>query len=151
MTKTATKTAEIAEFPAFDASQASDQFRAFAEKSVEQSKEAYARLKAGAEDAQKVLEETFEQARAAGTELSLKSIAAMRANAEADFAHLEALVGIKSVSELFELQTSFLRKRFETMVEQAKDLQSVSTKAAEDVVKPAKNAFEKSLKELKVA
>jgi phasin len=151
MTKTATKSAEIAEFPAFDASQANDQLRAFAEKSVEQSKEAYARLKAGAEDAQKVLEETFEQARAAGTELSLKSIAAMRANAEANFAHLEALVGIKSVSELFELQTSFLRKRFETMVEQAKDLQSVSSKAAEDVVKPAKNAFEKSLKELKAA
>jgi phasin len=151
MTKTATKSAEIAEFPAFDASQASDQFRAFAEKGVEQSKEAYAKLKAGAEDAQKVLEETFEQARAAGTELSLKSIAAMRANAEANFAHLEALVGIKSVSELFELQTAFLRKRFETMVEQVKDLQSVSTKAAEDVVKPAKNAFEKSLKELKVA
>jgi phasin len=151
MTKTATKSAEIAEFPAFDASQASDQFRAFAEKGVEQSKEAYAKLKAGAEDAQKVLEETFEQARAAGTELSLKSIAAMRANAEANFAHLEALVGIKSVSELFELQTAFLRKRFETMVEQVKDLQSVSTKAAEDVVKPAKNAFEKSLKELKAA
>lgn len=151
MSKTATRTAEIAEFPAFDASQATDQFRAFTEKGVEQSKEAYARLKTGAEEAQKALEATFEQARAAGSDLSLKSIAAMRANAEASFAHIESLVGVKSVSEFLELQTAFLRKGFETAVEQAKEFQSASSKAAEQVAKPAKAAFEKSLKELNVA
>jgi len=151
MSKTATKSAEITEFPAFDAGQATDQFRAFAEKGVEQSKEAYARLKNGAEEAQKVLEATFEQARSAGNELSLKSLAALRANTEAGFAHVEALLGVKSVAELLELQGSFLRKRFETLVEQTKELQAASSKAAEDVVKPAKAAFEKSLKDIKVA
>ena len=151
MTKTATKTAEITEFPAFDASQATDQFRVFAEKGVEQSKEAYAKLKTGAEEAQKVAEATFEQAKSASTELSLKSIAAMRAAAEANFAHLEAVMGVKSLSELIELQTSFLRKGVEMMVEQSKDFQAASTKAAEDVSKPVKAALEKSMKELKVA
>jgi len=151
MTKAANKTAETAEFPAFDASQATEQLRAFAEKGVEQSKEAYAKLKSGAEEAQKVLEATYEQARAAGTELSLKSIAAMRANTESGFAHLEALFGVKSVSELVELQSAFLRKSFESAVEQSRDLQAASTKAAEEVIKPAKTAFEKSLKELKIA
>ena len=151
MTKTSTKTAETVEFPTFDADKATDQFRAFAEKGVEQSKEAYARLKDGAESAQKTLEVTFETARAAGTELSLKSIAALRVNAEAGFSHLEALVGARSLSEVIELQTSFLRKQVETAVEQAKDLQATSSKAATDVSKPFKDAFEKSIKELKAA
>ncbi len=151
MTKTATKLAETIEFPAFNTTQATDQFRAFAEKGVEQSKEAYAKLKSGAEEAQKVIEATYESAKTAGNELSLKSIAALRSSTEAGFSHLEALAGVKSVSEVIELQTSFLRKSFEMLVEQAKDFQSVSSKAVEEVAKPAKTAFEKAVKELKIA
>jgi phasin len=145
------KVSETIEFPSFDANKASDQFRAFTEKGVEQSKEAYAKLKVGAETAQKALESSFETAKSAGSDLSLKTIAALRANAETDFAHLEALVGVTSVSELFELQTSYFRKRVELAVSQAKDLQSASAKAAEEVVKPVKGVFEQSFKELKVA
>ena len=146
-----TKTAKAAEFPTFDAEKATDQFRAFAEKGVEQSKEAYAKLKTGAENAQKALESTFETAKNAGSEFSLKSIAAARSNAEAGFSHLEALVGAKSLSEVIELQTAFVRKAFETAIEQTKDLQAASTKAAEEVSKPLKDVFEKSVKDLKVA
>ena len=82
MTKTATKTGETVEFPTFDAGQATEQFRVIAEKGVEQSKEAYAKVKNGMEDAQKVFENTFETARAASSDLSLKSIAALRAGVE---------------------------------------------------------------------
>lgn len=154
MAKTAEKVADTfgnVEFPTFDTSKATDQIRAFAEKGVEQSKEAYSKLKTGAEETQKVLETTFETAKTASNDLSLKTISAMRANAEAGFSHLEALIGAKSLSEVIELQTSFLRKRVEVTVEQAKDLQAVSTKAAEDVAKPIKAIFEKAFKELKVA
>jgi phasin len=154
MSKTATKTTEFGEnveFPTFDASKATDQFRAIAEKGVEQTKETYAKLKTGAEDAQKAFESTFETARTASSDLSLKTISALRANAEAGFSHLEALVGVKSVSELVELQTAFMRKGIETAVEQAKDLQAASSKAAEEVAKPIKGVFEKALSELKVA
>ena len=147
----AAKPADVMEFPTFDATAATDQFRAFAEKGVEQTKEAYSKMKANAEDAQKVLESTFETARSASSDLSLKSIAAMRANSEAAFSHLEALVGVKSVSEFLELQTGYLRKRVEMTVEQAKDMQALSSKAAEEVGKPIKDAFEKAMKELKVA
>ena len=145
------KVSETIEFPSFDASKATDQFRAFTEKGVEQSKEAYAKLKAGADNAQKALESSFETAKSAGSDLSLKTIAALRANAETDFAHLEALLGVASVSELFELQTAYLRKRVELAVNQVKELQSASAKAAEEVAKPVKDVFEKSFKELKVA
>jgi phasin len=146
-----TKTAENVEFPSFDASKATDQIRAFAEKGVEQSKEAYAKLKTGAEETQKALESTYETAKTVSNDLSLKTISALRANAEAGFSHLEALIGAKSLSEVVELQTAFLRKRVEMTVEQTKDLQSLTTKAATDVSKPVKDAFEKTLKELKVA
>jgi phasin len=151
MAKAAEKIENTVEFPSFDTSKATDQLRAMAEKGVEQSKEAYAKLKTGAEEVQKVAESTYETARAAGTDLSLKTIAAMRANAEASFAHLEQLVAVKSLSEFVELQSAFLRKRIEMTIEQAKDLQAASSKAAEDVAAPAKGAFEKAFKELKVA
>lgn len=143
--------ANTVEFPTFDADKASDQFRAFAEKGVEQSKEAYAKLKVGAESAQKAIESTLETVKTTGGDLSLKSIAAARANAEAGFSHLEALVGAKSLSEVIELQTSFMRRSFETVVEQAKDFQVSTTKAAEDLSKPFKDVFEKAATELKVA
>ena len=154
MSKITGKTAdtiENVEFPTFDASKATDQFRAFADKGVEQSKEAYTKMKSGAETTQKALESTFETTKTAGNDVSLKTIAAMRANAEAGFSHLEALLSVKSVSEFVELQTAFLRKSVETTVEQAKELQAVTTKAAEDVSKPMKNVFEKTITELKVA
>ena len=141
----------IVEFPTFDASKATDQFRAFAEKGVEQSKEVYAKVKAGAEDAQKAMETTFETVKSAGNDMSLKTIAAMRANSEAGFTHLESLLGARSLSEVVELQTAFFRKSFETAVEQAKELQSIGSKAAEDVSKPVKSAFEKAMKDVKLA
>jgi phasin len=108
-------------------------------------------VKNGMEDAQKVFESTFETAKTASNDLTLKSIAALRANAEANFAHMEALAGVKSLSEVMELQTAYMRKSYEMMVEQAKDFQAASTKAAEDVAKPTKTAFEKAMKEFKVA
>lgn len=151
MAKMTDKTSETIEFPTFDASKATDQFRAFTEKGVEQSKDAYAKMKTNAEGAQKAIETSFETAKSVGNTMSLKTIAAMRANAEADFAHMEALSGVTSISDFFELQTSYLRKRVEMMVEQTKEMQSVTAKAAEEVSKPVKDVFEKSFKELKVA
>lgn len=148
MSKTAKDTIE---FPSFDASKATEQLRDFTDKGIEQTKEVYSKLKSGAEDAQKTFESTYETARATGADLSLKTISAMRANADAAFSHLEALVGVKSVSEFIELQTAWMRKSMESAVEQAKDIQATSTKAIEDVAKPMKSAFEKTMKDLKVA
>lgn len=145
------KSAETIEFPTFDASKATEQLRDFAEKGIEQSKEAYAKIKSGAEEAQKTFESTYETARASGAEVSLKAIAAMRANTDATFSHMEALVGVRSISELIELQTAWMRKSVETAVEQAKDMQATSSKAMDDLAKPMKVAFEKTMKELKVA
>ena len=137
--------------PSFDASKMTDQFRDFAEKGLAQSKDAYAKMKTAAEDAQKTVEDTFKTAQNAGTEVSLKAISALRANTEAGLSHMEALVGVKSVSDFVELQTSFFRKQAELFTAQAKDLQDASTKAAEKAAAPVKAAFEKVVSEFKAA
>lgn len=86
-----------------------------------------------------------------GNEMLLKTIAALQANAEAGFTHLEALVAVKSPSEFFELQTAFLDKQIENSAEQAKALQALMMRATEDVSRPIKDAFEKALKVRKAA
>ena len=156
ITEKTSETAEISEFPAFDPSafdpsKAADQLRAVAEKGAEQSKEAFARFQSGAEDTQKALKSFLENARSVGSELSQNTIAALRVSAEADFSHLEALVGAKSLSEIIELQTIFLRKRVEMGVEQVKEFQALTTRAATDLSKPVKDAFEAALQDLKAA
>ena len=103
------------------------------------------------EDATKVVESTFESAQAGTVELGLTAIDALRTNAENSLSHMEALLGVKSVSELFELQTAFLRKQAEVVVEQAKTMQEATRKVAEKVAEPGKSAAEKALKTFKAA
>jgi phasin len=138
-------------FTAFDASKVTDQVRDFAEKTVAQSKDAYAKMKDTAEGAQKTFEDNVKVAQAASSEVALKAIAAIRTNTEAGISHLEALVGVKSFADFVELQTSFFRKQAELVVDQAKELQAVTTAAAEKAAVPVKAAFEKAAKEFKAA
>ncbi len=148
---TKTLKSDVIEFPAFDASGMTDQFRSYAEKGVEQSKEFYAKAKDAAEGAQKAMEETLETSKTHGTALSLKAIAAARTNSVSAFAHLESLVKAKTLAEVIELQSAFVRGQMETFADQAKDMQTLATKAFEDAAKPVKAAAEKAMKAAKAA
>ena len=145
------KTDDVFSLAAFDPAKVSESFRDFAEKGAAQTKDAYAKLKTATEDATKVVESTFESAQAGTVELGLTAIDALRTNAENSLSHMEALLGVKSVSELFELQTAFLRKQAEVVVEQAKTMQEATRKVAEKVAEPGKSAAEKALKTFKAA
>ena len=50
-----------------------------------------------------------------------------------------------------ELQTSFVRKRAELGVDQAKEFQAAASKAAEELAQPIKSAFDRFAGELKAA
>ena len=143
------KTDDVFSIASIDPSKLSESFREFAEKGAVQTKEAYAKMKEAAEDATKTVEATLESAQAGSVELGLKAIEALRTNAENSLSHMEALLGVKSVAELFELQTAFLRKQAEVAVEQAKTLQETSKKVAEKVSAPGKSAAEKAMKSFK--
>jgi phasin len=142
---------DVFAFTAFDPSKISESYREFTEKGLGQSKEAYDKMKSAAEDATKTMEQTLETVQAGTVEMGLKAIDQIRANTEQSLSHLEALLGVKSVSEFIELQTSFLRSQSETAVDQAKVLQEASRKFVDDVAKPGKAAYEKVAKTLKVA
>jgi phasin len=143
------KTEDAFSFTAFDPAKVSDAFRDFAEKGAAQSKEAYSKMKTAAEDATKTVEATLESAQSGTVEISLKAIDALRTNAENSLSHMEALLGVKSMSELFELQTAFIRKQAELAMEQAKSMQEATRKVAENVVKPGKDAAEKAISTFK--
>lgn len=140
---------DVFSFSTFDPSKLSDNFRDIAEKSSAKTKEALAKVKEATEEASRTVEATLHNAQAGTVELGMAAIGMIRSNTESSLAHLEALLGVKSVSELFELQTAFLRKQAEAAVEQAKALTETSKKVAEKVTKPGKDAAEKAMSSFK--
>ncbi|KQZ50828.1 phasin [Rhizobium sp. Root149] len=145
------RTDDIFSFSTFDPSKLTDSFREFAEKGATQSREAFTKMKDAAEEATKVVETTMQTAQSASVEIGLKAIDAMRTNADLSLTHMESLLGVKSVAQLIELQTAFIRKQAEVAVEQAKALQETARKVSEDVSKPAKDAAEKAMSTFKTA
>ena len=145
------KTDDVFSIASFDPSKLAESFREFAEKGAQQSKDAYAKLKTAGEEAGKTLEATVQTAQAGTVEIGLKAIDVLRVNAESSLSHMEALLGVKSAAEFFELQTSFLRKQAELAVEQAKSMQETTKQVAEKLAKPSKEAAEKAMASFKVA
>lgn len=142
---------DVFSLSAFDPSKFSDTFRDFAEKSSSKTKESLAKVKEVTEEASKTVEATLQSAQAGTVELGMSAIGMIRTNTESSLAHLESLLGVKSVSEFFELQTSFFRKQAEAAVEQVKALSETSKKVAETVSKPGKDAAEKAMSSFKMS
>lgn len=138
-------------FSAFDPSRFTQGFRDMAEKSAAQSQDAYARMRAAAEDATKTVEDTLHSAQSGSLELGLKAADAMRSNADLSIAHLEALMGARSVAELIDLQSNFVRKQAAMAVEQVRGMQEATRKVAESVAKPGKDAAERAMAGFKAA
>jgi phasin len=145
------RTDDVFSFTAFDPAKLTESVRDFTEKGAAQSREAYARMKTVAEDASKTVESTMQSAQAGSVEIGLKAIEALRTHADLSLSHMEALLGVKSVAEFLELQTTFIRKQAELTVEQAKSVQDATRKMAEAVTQPGKEAAEKAMSTFKVA
>jgi phasin len=145
------KTEDAFSIAAFDPSKFTDGFREFADKNSAKTKEALSKMKEATEEAGKTVEATLQNAHAGTVEFGMKAIGILRTSTENSFTHLEALLGVKSISELFELQTGFIRKQAELAVEQAKSLSETSKKVAEQVAKPGKEAAEKAMSSFKLS
>jgi phasin len=143
------KSEDVFSISSFDPSKFSESFRDFAEKGSVKTKEALSKMKEATEEAGKTVEATLNNAQAGTVEFGKKAIEMLRTNTENSYAHLEAILGVKSISELFELQTGYIRKQAELAVEQAKSLSETSKKVAEQVVKPGKDAAEKAMSSFK--
>jgi len=111
--------------------------REMAEKSVERTKDAYAKARLASEEATDLLENTYEAAAKCATDYNRKLIEIARTNTQATFDYVDALLGVKSPSEFIELSTAQMRKQFESMSAQNKELcalaQEMATEAAEKI------------------
>lgn len=110
-----------------------EQFKAYAETAVEQGRDAFTKAKTQLEDAQKAAEVNFDKMQAANNDFGLKAISAVRKSTELSLSHMESLFGVKSFAAFVELQTSFVRKQAELMVEQTKMVQDAAAKAATEL------------------
>ncbi len=116
-----------------DMNAVTDQFKAYAETAVEQGRDAFATAKTQLEEVQKTAEVNFDKMQAANNDFGMKAISAVRKSTEMSLSHMESLFAVKSFAAFVELQTSFVRKQAELMVEQTKMVQDAATKAATEM------------------
>lgn len=121
-------------------------FRELAERGVTQARDGYERMKAVADEATDVLEDTYASASKGATAYTLKSIDIARANTNAAFDFATRLVGVKSWSEAIELTTSHTRKQLEAMMEQGKELTAIAQRVATETSEPLKSGVGKAFK-----
>lgn len=126
-------------------------FRSFTEQGLNQTREAYQRIKTAAEEATDALEDSIETARVNIRDAQLKALDVAKANADATFELVRKLLATTSVADAVQLQTAFARERFEALVDYSKDVQATVTKAGTEASKPAKAVFEKAFAAAKAA
>jgi phasin len=133
------------EMPKFEVPAA---FREFAEKGIAQTKDAYEKVKAAAEENTEILETVYSTASQGSTEYGLKVIEIARYNTNVAFTFVEKLFGVKSPSELIELTTAHSRTQFETLSAQSKELSSLAQKVATETAEPIKTGVSKAMKKV---
>ena len=123
-----------------------DSVRKVVEKSVADTRVAYAKAKAAAEEATGALESSCSTAAKGIVELNAKALEALRVNAEANFDFLKSVIGAKSVSEFVTLQSEHVRKQAEAISAQAKEMSALSQKVATESAEPIKSQVAKTFK-----
>ena len=123
-------------------------FRDMAEKSLSQAKDTYEKMKAVAEEATDVLEDTYTTATKGFSDYGLKIIEIARANTNAGFDFANDLFTVKSVAEVLELSTTHARQQFEAMTAQAKELAALAQKVATEAAEPMKEGVNKAFKKM---
>ena len=123
-------------------------FREFAEKGIAQTKDAYEKMKAAAEEGTEMLETCYSTASKGSTEYGAKVIEIARTNTNAYFDYVESLFGVKSPSDLVEISTAHARAQFEALTAQSKELASLAQKVATDTAEPIKTGVSKAMKKV---
>ena len=138
------------EMPKFDLPnmEMPEAFREMAEKGVEHTKDTYAKAKVASEEAADLLKNTYAIVAKGMTDYNLKLFEIARTNTRAAFDYADELLGVKSPSEFIELSTAQMRKQFDIVSAQNKELcalaQEVATEAAEPIKTGVSKAFNKA-------
>jgi phasin len=121
-----------------------DQLREVAEKSLGDTRVAFERIRAAAEETSSALETSMKNAVDGVQSFNLKVVEAMRVNAEASFDLMKALVTARSLSEAIALNSEHVRKSFDAISAQSKELSESAQKIAVDAVSPLREGVAKA-------
>jgi phasin len=120
-------------------------FREMAEKSMSQAKDTYEKMKAVAEEATDVLEDTYVTTTRGMSDYGLKLIEVARVNTNAAFDFVSELFAVKSCAEALELSSAHVQKQFGTFTAQTKELSALAQKVTIEVAEPMKEGVTKAL------
>ena len=140
----------VEQVKSFDAGKALESVQAFESAKAEEivaevAKVQHAAKEAVAETAQ-ALEGSFNAASKSLQAFSAKALEAYQANAAASVSYLQALTGVRSVSEAISLQSDHARKQYESLTAQAKELTALAQQVAADAAGPFKDSIGKVFK-----
>jgi phasin len=121
-------------------------FRSALEKSVVESRAAFAKVKTRADETASAFEVSFAAAKDGALAINAKALEVLRAHADANFDFMKSVFAAKSLSDVLALQSEFARKQVETMTSQTKDMGALTQKAMADAVEPIKDQVAKSFK-----
>ena len=123
-------------------------FREMAEKGVEHTRDACAKAKVASEEAVDLLENTYDAAAKRAADYNHKLIDIVRTNTRAAFDNVNELLNAKSPTQFIELSTAQMRKQFEIVSGQNKELcalaQEMATEAAGAIKTGSSKAFNKA-------
>ena len=118
-------------------------FRDIAEKSMSQAKDTYDKMKAAAEEATDVLEDTYVTTTRGMSDYGLKLIEMSRVNTNAMFEFVCGMFAVKSCAEALELSSAHAQKQFGTLTAQTKELSELAQRVVTDVAEPMKEGVTK--------
>ena len=118
--------------------------RALAEKTVNQTREAYERSKDAMEDSIDAMERSFDAAGQGATAFNRKLIDIAQRNLNSGFDLAKNMAGAKNLAEIVELQSAFIRSQFEVFASQAGEIRALTTKIAADTSEPIKDQVSRS-------
>ena len=121
-------------------------FRDMAERSVTQARDGYERMKAAAEDATDILEETYATVSKGTTDYALKAIEIGRVNTNAAFDFAAQLLSVRSLSDAVELTSTHTRKQLDAFMQQGKELTAITQRVASETTEPLKSSVSKAFK-----
>jgi phasin len=110
--------------------------KAFAEKSVEQAKQAFDGFVSAAHQAVSALEGQTETARQSAKDVTAKAMTFAQKNIASSFEFMQKLVQAKDFQEVLKLQTDYVKTQMQVLTEQAKELGESTAKAAKDATTP---------------
>ena len=108
----------------------SKEFRDFAEKGVDQARNAFGNFLSSAIKTSEQMQNTTSTVQSTLHAAVLKSFDHAQANADATFDYARKIVKSKDLREAFEIQSEFVKSQFAALQTQAKDYGALAQKAA---------------------